>query len=161
MRSRNRPEGQSDESLNSFLTRRFGAKFARLFGSALVHGIYAADSKLLSVKAAFPALLEAEERGDGSLVRGMLKGGGEKVDSFAGYDVGDVSALMKDAAIFSFVDGMETLPRALKRFLDNAPNVNVQIEASVVSLQSSTNTSDIEVRLLLLTFSFSFSILNR
>jgi len=33
---------------------RFGETFARGFGSVLVHGIYATDSRKLSVRAAFP-----------------------------------------------------------------------------------------------------------
>lgn len=61
-----------DESLDSFLSRRFSPEFARTFGSALVHGIYAADSRKLSVRAAFPGVWKAEERGNGSVLWGML-----------------------------------------------------------------------------------------
>jgi hypothetical protein len=45
----NTPADDSDESVDAFFTRRFGATFARTLGSALVHGIYAADSRELSV----------------------------------------------------------------------------------------------------------------
>src|SRR6185437_4646091 len=68
----NRPAGIDDESVDSFLSRRFGPKFARIFGSALVHGIYAADSRLLSVRAAFPSIWDAHIRGGGSVARSML-----------------------------------------------------------------------------------------
>jgi oxygen-dependent protoporphyrinogen oxidase len=53
--------------------RRFGEPFARTFGSAMVHGIYAADSRILSVRAAFPTLWDAEEKGGGSIIRGLLR----------------------------------------------------------------------------------------
>ena len=36
---RNVEEGGTDESVNSFLSRRFGPEFARVFGSALFYGI--------------------------------------------------------------------------------------------------------------------------
>ena len=45
-----------DESVDEFLTRHFGIDFAQLFGSALIHGIYAADTRMLSVRATFPVL---------------------------------------------------------------------------------------------------------
>ena len=60
----NRPADIADESVDSFLSRRFGGKFASKFGSALVHGIYAADSCQVSVKAVFPFLWQAEETGE-------------------------------------------------------------------------------------------------
>ena len=143
-RGRNQPKGQSDESLSSFLTRRFGTKLERMLGSALVHGIYAADARLLSVRAAFSTLLQAEERGNGSLVRGMLRRSDEKSDPFAGYDIGDVAALVKDAAVFSFVERMETLSNALNKHLRSTSNVTISDGADVVALRPSSS-DDIEV----------------
>ncbi|KAH8105791.1 Protoporphyrinogen oxidase [Phellopilus nigrolimitatus] len=145
VRRANRPEGSTDESLDAFLTRRFDARFARIFGSALVHGIFAADARVLSTRAAFPMLLEAEERGGGSVVRGMLKR--KKTDpGFAGYDVGGVQELTKDASVFSFVDGMETIPRALKSYLTAAQNVTVRTNAEVTALRA-VDPESIEVSL--------------
>ena len=60
----------NDESVDAFFTRHFGPDFARTFGSALVHGIYATDSRVLSVRSAFSMMCELEERGKGSAVRG-------------------------------------------------------------------------------------------
>lgn len=145
LRGSNRPKGEDDESLSSFLTRRFGHKFERIFGSALVHGIYAADARLLSVKAAFPTLLQAEERGNGSLVRGMLKANSQNSEPFAGYDVGDIPALVKDAAVFSFIDGMETLVGALTKHVQSTSNVTVSDDANVLSLRPSDSSSSVEV----------------
>jgi oxygen-dependent protoporphyrinogen oxidase len=62
VRGWNRPEGVLDESLESFLTRRGHPLTARVLGSALAHGIYAVDARLLSVRAAFPKLWELEEK---------------------------------------------------------------------------------------------------
>lgn len=62
-----------DETFYSFLSRRFGDAFANKFGSALVHGIYATDSRRLSIRAAFPSLWKFEEKGRGRVVMGVLK----------------------------------------------------------------------------------------
>ncbi|KAH9936033.1 hypothetical protein B0H21DRAFT_780825 [Amylocystis lapponica] len=89
--------GGADESVEAFLTRHFGAEFARTFGSALVHG----------VRAAFPVLRDLSERGYGSVVRGVLRGAfsRRKPEEEEGYELGGV---------YSFREGMETLVRALQ-----------------------------------------------
>ncbi|KAH7873100.1 uncharacterized protein C8R40DRAFT_1172744 [Lentinula edodes] len=56
------------------MTRHFGPIFACTFGSALVHCIYSADSRQLSVRAAFPSLWAMEYRGFGSLRRSARVG---------------------------------------------------------------------------------------
>lgn len=38
----------------------------------MVHGIYAANARSLSARAAFPFLWEAERRGQGSIIRGLV-----------------------------------------------------------------------------------------
>ena len=149
----NRPEGVEDESFNSFLTRRFGAKVARLLGSSLVHGIYAADSRVLSVRAAFPAIWDAEEIGGGSVVKGMLK---SKAKSMDGYDIGSVDEVMRNASVYSFRDGMETLSRTLLQRLKDTPNVSLRVGVDVAQLSPNTESQNIHVRLCRM---FSISIL--
>ncbi|KAF8270436.1 hypothetical protein EI94DRAFT_1722666 [Lactarius quietus] len=112
----------ADESVDAFFTRRFGAAFARTLGSALVHGIYAADSRRLSVRAAFPMLQACERRGNGSVVWGELgpaawsgsgRGEEEKWDTGAGTDV-QWDKRVAAAALLSFRGGMETLGTAVR-----------------------------------------------
>ncbi|GLB43263.1 putative catalyzes the 6-electron oxidation of protoporphyrinogen-IX to form protoporphyrin-IX [Lyophyllum shimeji] len=137
LRKSNRPRQppkadlDEDESLASFLGRRFGPDVARLLGSALCHGVYAADARELSVRAAFPALYGLEDRGGGSVVLGVLKdmvsfgkgkGKGEGVDE---YDLGDVEAKMRGVAVYSFRGGMQTLSDALVKALEAWPNVEL------------------------------------
>lgn len=71
-KSNRHPIKEDDESAYSLVARRFGDRFAREYFSAIVHGIYAADSRSLSVRAAFPFLWEAERRGGGSVLRGLF-----------------------------------------------------------------------------------------
>lgn len=60
-----------DESVEEFAGRRLGGEAARVLMSAVMGGIFAGDSRLLSVKSAFPQMrkMEAEH---GSLIRATL-----------------------------------------------------------------------------------------
>ncbi len=65
-----RPEG-GDESIHEFARRRIGAEAAEVLVDAMVSGVFAGDTRRLSLASAFPkmAAMEAEH---GSLVRAML-----------------------------------------------------------------------------------------
>ena len=66
----------SDETVAEFAARRIGAEAADKLISTVVGGIYAGDSNKISIKSAFPGMY-AMERDYGSLVKGMIKKGGE------------------------------------------------------------------------------------
>ena len=141
-------DDDDDESVDSFFSRRFGDAFARTLGSALVHGIYAADSRLLSLRAAFPQLHASEARGNGSVIWGELGPSawfGSKAEANANAksqqegqeeeeEVGDrewETRLVRTAALFSFREGMETLVRGLVEALRGFPNVALRSGAAV------------------------------
>ncbi|KAI0251209.1 hypothetical protein BJV78DRAFT_1126732 [Lactifluus subvellereus] len=120
-------DDEGDESVDSFFSRRFGDAFAHTLGSALVHGIYAADSRRLSVRSAFPSLRESEARGNGSVVWGELEEE-EAWDTGSTVVVDDREweARVRAAALFSFREGMETLVGALVGALEGCPNVTLR-----------------------------------
>lgn len=124
-----------DESVDGFLSRRFGPKVARVLGSAMVHGIWAADSRELSVRASFPSLWEVEERGWGGVIRGILRGLPKTMVEGESYDVGELLHRLKGVSVFSFRDGMEKLPKRLLGRLKENPNVRVILGTAVKSLQ--------------------------
>ena len=132
--------GARDESVDSFLSRRFDETFARIFGSALVHGIYAADSRNLSVRAAFPVLWEAEERGWGSVVRGFLLPS-ERKSSGDTYDLGKTLELMRQVSVYSFKDGMQSLTNALEERLLATKNVDIIKDTIISNLEMLTDGS--------------------
>ena len=147
-------EYDNDESVDSFLSRRFGDAFARTLGSALVHGIYAADSRVLSVRAAFPVLRESEARGKGSVVWGELGppawfGGKaqsqarakeeEEEEEEDGIDREWEARFRTLAALFSFREGMETLVRALVEALRGFPNVTLRCGAVVRGIDATAD----------------------
>ena len=63
-----RRRDESDESIGSFMTRRFGAEAAMYLAEPLLAGIHAGDVDRLSVQALFPRFVDAE-RTHGSLLR--------------------------------------------------------------------------------------------
>ena len=66
---------QEDESIQDFVTRRFGKGFSDDLISAMVHGIYAGDVSKLSVRSTFGMLYHLE-KDYGSVAVGLLMGGG-------------------------------------------------------------------------------------
>lgn len=128
-----------DESVDSFISRRFSRSFAENIISALVHGIYAGDTRQLSMKAIFPSLWKLEQN-KGSIVRGMLTGGNKpsEVDAQAYQKLSEeYDALvkqMKDVSIYSLEGGLESLPRALVTHLQKQPNVELRQECGSESV---------------------------
>lgn len=146
-RKANRPAGLKDESVDGLLTRRFGTEIARTFGSAIGHGIYACDSRQLSIRAAFPTMWEAEERVGGSILRGFLKKKKEAaVEEADDYALGNVEEMMKDVSVFSFQDGIRMIPDALVRELKKNPKVNLESGVEVTSLRLNPLDKKFEVR---------------
>lgn len=60
-----------DESLGSFVRRRFGREALERIGGPLMAGIYVSDPELMSMKATFPQFLTMEKQG--SLIRAFAK----------------------------------------------------------------------------------------
>lgn len=82
----------ADESLDSIVRRRLGPYVADNLISAMIHGIYAADSRRLSVRSTLSALWDAEQQA-GSIVMGMMRG------------VSSAAAREKEAAEWARVGG--------------------------------------------------------
>ena len=134
----NRPNVE-DESVDAFFTRRFGPEFARIFASALVHGIYATDSRKLSLRTAFPMLWGTEAYGSGSVLWGALKPKPKRpVDDSLSYELGSsLPELMKDAAVYSFKNGLSTLSNALVGALKSRSNIEIRTGDPVFSVNLS------------------------
>jgi protoporphyrinogen/coproporphyrinogen III oxidase len=65
-------KSSEDESLASFVTRRFGREVLDRLAQPLVGGIYSGDPQRLSMRATLPQFLELEQR-YGSIVRAMAQ----------------------------------------------------------------------------------------
>jgi oxygen-dependent protoporphyrinogen oxidase len=101
------PKGQlEDESIANFFERRFNSQFANQFIDPLVSGIYAGDSRTLSLKSCFPWLYQLEQKYRSILI-GSFRSKKQpfRTSSF-------VQNLQR-APLFSFKKGMETLTQEL------------------------------------------------
>ena len=142
-----------DESVDSFIRRRFGAGVADL-ASAGMHGIYAASSHDLSARAILGRVYEAEATYR-SVILGLLLG------SFSGQskreknqdqkrwaELGELGEVRKDWAMYGLKGGLETLTSALAKGLqdrgvelrlrEKVTRVKAERDHIFVSLQTSS-----------------------
>jgi oxygen-dependent protoporphyrinogen oxidase len=110
---RTRPPDE-DESVATFVRRKFGDEILERIVAPMVSGIYAGDAESLSVSAAFPSLRRYELE-HGSILRGALKSRGAKGEP--------------RPSLCSFPDGMETLPIALGKSLGDALWCDTQVQS--------------------------------
>jgi oxygen-dependent protoporphyrinogen oxidase len=106
-----------EESVAEFVLRRLNQEFLDRAVDPLVAGIYAGDPHKLSVRHAFPKLLEAEQK-HGSLLKGQLFGRGEQKS-------GEVSR--RNAKMFSFDEGLQVLTDALAAQFGDLLKLNTQV----------------------------------
>lgn len=67
-----RKKDVGDESLASFVTRRFGRELLERIAQPMIAGIYSADPEELGLEATFPDFLKMEQK-HGSVIRGLGK----------------------------------------------------------------------------------------
>lgn len=115
-----------DESIHSFTSRRFGEYAANTFFNPLTLGIFAGDTKKLSIKSCFRNMYEYEQQ-HRSVIRGALRSKPKHpiTSPF-------IESLQKQP-LFSFKKGMQTLIDALAEKLDINYNTAVtKIESDKV-----------------------------
>lgn len=111
----------ADESIASFIRRRFGKEALERVGQPMIAGIHSGDPERLSLLAAMPKFVELE-RQHGSVIRGLIKN--RKNDQAMRKVSGPRYGLF-----LSFNRGMETLTRSIsKRLLEEALRLNCQIK---------------------------------
>jgi oxygen-dependent protoporphyrinogen oxidase len=107
-----------EESIAEFVERRLGKEFLDYAINPFVAGVYAGNPEGLSVRSAFPKLYALEEK-YGGLIKGMIKGRKERKHR---------AEKAKDTAkMFSFKDGMQTLPKALAKVLGEKIRLNADV----------------------------------
>ncbi|XP_021537559.1 protoporphyrinogen oxidase isoform X1 [Neomonachus schauinslandi] len=108
------PRGKDpDETVHSFAQRRLGPEVASLAMDSLCRGVFAGNSRELSIRSCFPSLFQAEQT-HRSVLLGLLLG--------AGRGPQPDSALIRRARAerwsqWSLRGGLETLPQALNTHL--------------------------------------------
>lgn len=153
-----RPQSCVDESIGSFISRRFGKGIADNIVSALFHGIYAGDIYNLSARSILPALWHIESK-HSSIMRGMLDQffGGLKPISNDDFDLtidsanplpnaNDVLGEVKKSSVFTFKGGLGELSTRLEANLDDCPNVFIHKDTSIKGIKLKVRTEGSKVR---------------
>ncbi len=112
-------KAEHEESIAEFVERRLGREFLDYAINPFVAGIFAGAPEKLSVRAAFPKLYALEEK-YGGLIRGQIAGARERKKR---------KEVAKDRAqMFSFKNGMQTLPNALAKALGDCIHTSSTVE---------------------------------
>ncbi|KAN0061709.1 hypothetical protein ACQY0O_005701 [Thecaphora frezii] len=148
-----RREALDDESVDSFVSRRFGPGIAANLVSAVIHGIYAGDSRKLSVRSVMPFLWESE-RTHGSVLKSLFlspksnrryhslpddevaskaarEAEAKRTEERLGKDVTDS---FKGTSVYSFPNGLQEIVDALEQRLEAAANVEIRKGTAVSSV---------------------------
>jgi len=121
-----------DESVASFVRRKFGSEILDYVVAPFVSGVYAGDPEQLSLRAAFPDL-DQWERDFGSVVRGAIKSRPAGRNKSA------------KPSLFSFRGGVAVLPRAMAESLGE--NLHTRNAATSVHRTNRSGGSAFEVEL--------------
>ncbi len=111
---------KDEETVAQFVRRRLGKEFLDYTINPFVAGVYAGDPEKLSVRSAFPRLYALEEK-YGGLIIGTIRGAKERKKRA---EQSKVSAKM-----FSFIDGMGTLPKAIAGYLGGSIVLNAEVKS--------------------------------
>lgn len=117
---------REDESVHSFVSRRFGGEAASVMADAMTTGIFGGGSRELSIRACLPQVwqLEADH---GGIVRGLIgrRRARARLPDGGKPPAGGGSAFGR---LTSFRDGIEELPAALARSLGGRLRLGTGVE---------------------------------
>ncbi|KAL8675044.1 MAG: hypothetical protein Q9168_000527 [Polycauliona sp. 1 TL-2023] len=131
-----------DESIGSFISRRFKSSLADNIVSAGIHGIYAGDIYQLSAKSIMPFLWEAETTAK-SVVAGFAGGWSLhwpqdtalEAEWSKAPQASDTIKAIRDSSVFTFKKGIGQLADRLEAKLQESANVSIRRETKVDELQ--------------------------
>jgi protoporphyrinogen/coproporphyrinogen III oxidase len=115
-------QGSEDESIDAFARRRAGAEVAEVLADAFVTGIHAGDPTLLSVRAAFPRLVEMEEK-YGSVRKGFAALSQQRRAEAKAR--GDDNP--RPGTMWSFPEGLQALVDSLSAHLSAPPITGIAV----------------------------------
>ncbi|KAJ2733867.1 oxygen-dependent protoporphyrinogen oxidase [Coemansia sp. BCRC 34962] len=150
---------QTDESIHSFVERRFGAAVDDNLASAVMRGIYAADTRDLSARALLFPFWLADRTGSTGVLRGLARVAKLSRARNAVHAQRDLAERhshaerrrrnpefwekVDAASMYSFEDGMQTLADALTTALRACPNVRVLTGEPAVALRAKEDCAEV------------------
>lgn len=130
---RKNASGEDDESLASFVRRRFGVEALERMAQPMVGGIYTADPEKLSLRATMPRFLDMEEQA-GSIIRSLIK-----IRQNQNKELNEGTSGARYSLFVSFKDGMQTLVDAIVKIL---PSDSIKLNTKVTSLKSQVSSQN-------------------
>lgn len=137
----NEDKGTNDESIHDFVSRRFGSQVDDNLASAVMHGIYATDTRNLSARALLYPFWLADRTGKTGVLRGLRRVAKISRARNAQFGVRDAEEAlsisrrrrqdpefwrkMNESSTFSFTEGMQVLTDRLGESLRALPNVEI------------------------------------
>lgn len=116
------PSTLLDETIHSFFSRRMCSEIADTLTDPLTLGIYAGDSRRLSIRSCFPDLYQSEREHSG-ILRGLFHRNKNRQANQSPF-----IRKMQKSPLYSFKDGMETLPKALYKQLESFVRFNSEVK---------------------------------
>ena len=145
-----RPNNEEDESVDSFFHRRFGPRLADNILSAVIHGIYAGDTKYLSLASLFPSLREYENR-YGSIVKAVLINAFKRnpkdpvIAQYKSLLSPKILARLEEASVWGLQGGLERLSLGLIKALKETSNVDIRLNTRVNAISTKDQADSIQV----------------
>lgn len=130
-----------DESIEDFISRRFGKEIGEELISGMVHGIYAGDYKELSVRSTlFKPIWELERKFGGVLNGFRISSSQQPTLSVEEEKIRDDQSLQHliNSSVWGLKGGLQTLIDALINWLQQQPNVILKSAESVESITISS-----------------------
>ena len=152
-----RPDDLHDESIGSFLSRRFGSALTDNIASAVFHGVYAGDIYKLSARSILAQPWQWEAR-HGSVIEGGLASAigldqpitTDDLEIVKHYQkqppMSDPLESAKKSSVFTFRGGIGELADRLETKLLETPNVNIKRKTLANKLALRTDTAAPKVR---------------
>lgn len=146
---------KNDESIYSFVERRFGKDAADYLISPMMCGICAGDAKKISVNFIMESLFEAEQK-HGTIMKGLFKNTFNKnkndvnaiskknnLNKPINFNVDSVGLSLKERwSVWGLQGGLEQLPRALAEYLLNK-NVDISLFSKCDNITFKSNHVEI------------------
>ncbi|KAK7090506.1 protoporphyrinogen oxidase-like [Littorina saxatilis] len=124
-----------DESIHSFIGRRLGTEFADIAVDAMCRGIFANDCRQLSMRSCFPDIFNLE-RQHGSLIVGMLRARGAKVDAASELEK---RATSEKWASWSLKHGLQQMSDAMETAATSTTLCEVRKDSPCLALAPALN----------------------
>ena len=145
-----------DESIGSFVSRRFGTALADNVASAIFHGIYAGDIYKLSAQSILSGAWQTEARYQ-SMTRGLLLQAAGDLRPIPMEDlkivreyqdqpvISDTLEVAKKSSVFTFKGGIGDLAGRLEAKLLKNPKVDIRRNTLVKTMHLSQNLANLKV----------------